>query len=184
MEQEAWKVWLPKLDINHLTLREVYDDLPGDPPDAISWKVKLLENPTSPFAFIGATNLARHDCIHILLSRGLLNQDEAFVLGFTMGTNKDIASWKPWMFKKLATYFYHSPYKFSKGDAIAFDLGLEYGKKCKCMKVFDIPLESDEYMSRTVGDLRKEFGIFIDDLKHYYSTEKLIVPDTVESKRL
>jgi hypothetical protein len=34
--------------------------------------------------------LEGHDCMHVILGRGLLNQDEAFVIGFTMGSARKI----------------------------------------------------------------------------------------------
>lgn len=47
----------------------------------------LLENPDSPLPFAGKIDLYRHDCLHLLLERGLSVEDEAFVVGFTMGND-------------------------------------------------------------------------------------------------
>ena len=55
--------------------------------------IKLVENPkyfTSKL-FTGAVDLFTHDCIHVLLGRGLLPKDEAFVIGYTMGSGKKMA---------------------------------------------------------------------------------------------
>ena len=52
--------------------------------------IKLTENPkyfTSKL-FTGAVDLFTHDCIHVILGRGLLPKDEAFVIGYTMGSGK------------------------------------------------------------------------------------------------
>ena len=53
----------------------------------ISWLVWLIENPKSPFHLHGAATLHDHDHIHVLLKRGQDNDDEAFVIGFTMGND-------------------------------------------------------------------------------------------------
>ena len=82
--------WHPGIANDGLTLRQVYRTLPGSTAAEIDPLVRLFENPASPLAFRGAITLERHDCVHVLLGRGLLGQDEAFVLGFTMGAEKDV----------------------------------------------------------------------------------------------
>ena len=51
--------------------------------------IRLVENPKHRTSrlFSGAVSLFTHDCIHVLLGRGLLPKDEAFVIGFTMGSS-------------------------------------------------------------------------------------------------
>jgi len=71
---DNWREWNPGLDNDELTLQAVFDTLPGAGPDEIDQMVRLLENPASPYALPGAVRLRHHDCIHILLGRGLLNQ--------------------------------------------------------------------------------------------------------------
>ena len=88
-DEPAWREWIPWLENDDLTLREVYETLPGAGPEEIDQIVRLLENPASPYALPGASSLRVHDCIHILIGRGLLNHDEAFVIGYTMGTAKE-----------------------------------------------------------------------------------------------
>lgn len=179
-----WEDWVPGLNNDHLTLREVFDTLPGAAPNEIAWHVRLLENPISPIALPGAIELHPHDCVHILLGRGLMNQDEAFIIGYTMGTNKDLARWKIWLFKKLAQYFYPEPYKFSKSDALAFKLGVGRGLACKVKNIQDLPLFTDKYLDRKISDIRKELGISVPELRAWYRKEKILIPDTKESLRL
>jgi hypothetical protein len=89
-----WRRRAPGFDNDALTLGEIYDSLPGDDPGTVHHYVRLFENPDSLVAFPGAVTLERHDCIHILLGRGLLAQDEAFVIGYTMGTCRAVQSWQ------------------------------------------------------------------------------------------
>ena len=180
----SWEDWTPGLNNGHLTLREVWETLPGATADEISWHVRMFENPASPISFTGAIELNPHDCIHILLGRGLLNQDEAFVIGYTMGTNKSIPKWQVWAFKKIAQYFYPKPYKFSKSDALAFKLGVGRGLKCNVKNIQELPLFSTEYLDRKISDIRKELGINVSDLRSWYRKEQILIPNTKESLRL
>ena len=47
----------------------------------IPFIIKLIENPKYDIGlFAGYVDLFTHDCIHVLLGRGLLPKDEAFVM--------------------------------------------------------------------------------------------------------
>ncbi|HEY6564311.1 MAG TPA: hypothetical protein VIY86_07420, partial [Pirellulaceae bacterium] len=83
-----WREWYPGLDNGTLTLGAVLDTLPGFTADQVPPLVRAFENPTSPIALTGACSLEQHDAIHVLLGRGLVDQDEAFTIGFTAGTSK------------------------------------------------------------------------------------------------
>ena len=68
--------------------------------------IKLVENPkykTSQI-FSGAVDLFTHDCIHVLLGRGLLPKDEAFVIGYTMGSAKKMTRWRRNLFMFCCKY--------------------------------------------------------------------------------
>ena len=55
----------------------------------IPFIIKLVENPKYDVGlFAGYVDLFTHDCIHVLLGRGLLIKDEAFVIGYTMGSSR------------------------------------------------------------------------------------------------
>lgn len=177
-----YKDWNPGLDNGAKTLAAIIKTLPANEPQDISAIVKLFENPSSPIALPGAVNLERHDCIHIILGRGLLPQDEAFVIGFTMGTSKYIGGFAEGLFKKASRYLYPKPYKFSKDNLIAFELGLQYGKVCKANEIYEFPFE--KFGKDKLKDLRKRLGIKVSDLKQIYRTEKILLPGTKASKRL
>ncbi len=179
-----WQDWNPGLNNGHMILKEVYDTLPGFSAEEITWHVKMFENPMSPIAFSGAVELAPHDCIHILLGRGLLNQDEAFIIGYTMGTNKDLSRWQIWAFKKIARYFYPKPYKFRPGDEIAYNLGVGKGLESKVKNIQDVPLFTSKYLDCTVEEVRTRLGVNVPELRAYYRKEQRLNPGTIESLRL
>lgn len=178
----SWKDWNPGLDNDTLTLRQVYDSLPGANQEEVSRIVRLFENPSSPFAFKGAVSLERHDCIHILLGRGLLPQDEAFVIGFTMGTSKDISALESLLFKLVSKYLYPKYYRFSEHDHQVYELALQRGKECRIEKVYDFPFE--EYMDWTLGDLREHIGVNKEKFLETYRKERALLPNTSASQRL
>ncbi len=178
----GWMDWNPGLDNGNKTLRAVIKTMPANEQTDISAIVKLFENPASPIALPGAVNLERHDCIHAILGRGLLAQDEAFVIGFTMGTSKYIGSFTEALFKKISRYLYPKPYKFSKEHLIAFEIGMRYGKVCKAEEVYDFPFE--HFLDEKLSVIRKKLGISITELKQLYKAERILIPATKSSKRL
>ena len=94
----------------------------------ISWLVWLIENPKSPFHLHGAATLHDHDHIHVLLRRGQANDDEAFVIGFTMGNDDRTKSWESKLFKFISRWLYPKGERFTKKQLKIFDLGFKYGQ--------------------------------------------------------
>ena len=74
--------------------------------DDVPLVIKLTENPKYAIArfFGGALDLFSHDCIHVLLGRGLLVKDEAFVIGYTMGSSKKMKRWRRNLFMFISKY--------------------------------------------------------------------------------
>ena len=94
----------------------------------ISWLVWLIENPKSPFHLHGAATLHDHDHIHVLLRRGQSNDDEAFVIGFTMGNDDRTKSWEAKLFKFISRWLYPKSERFTKKQLKIFDSGFKYGR--------------------------------------------------------
>lgn len=182
MTKVSYKDWHCSLSNGEMTLEEVRKTLPANNPEDISIIVKLFENPKSPIALKGAVNLERHDCIHIVLGRGLLPQDEAFVIGFTMGTSKNITKLEEFFFKFVSMYLYPKKYKFARRHMLSYNLGLDYGKKCNVTKIYEFPFE-DNLTSR-LSDLRNELGLDTKELKKIYRRERELLPNTKVSQRL
>lgn len=182
-EKIAWNKWNPGLDNNDLTLDDVLATLPGASPEEIGLLVRLLENPESPIALTGAVSLLRHDCIHAVLGRGLLPQDEAFVIGFTMGTAKeDLSPIEVFLFKKIARYLYPTHYRLSDQNLIAYNLGVDAGKICSSYKLYKYPLE--EWGNKKLGQIRDDLDITTEFLNAVYVRERALLPGTKASLRL
>jgi hypothetical protein len=178
----SWTTWNTGLDNDHETLGKIYASLPGFDQSDISPLVQLLENPQSPVAFTGSIDLFGHDCIHILLGRGLLAQDEAFVIGFTMGTSKTIGRLQRALFKFAARFLYPSIYRFSTDDCKIFELGIEAGKLSQCSEIYKANFRS--FLSEPVGKIRATLGIDAEFLQRIYAEEAILLPNTVVSARL
>jgi hypothetical protein len=176
----AWAHWNPGLENGQMTLGEVYATLPTYEFDSYPWIVLLLENPKSPVALKGRCTLLRHDLIHVLIGRGLFVQDEAFVIGYTMGTSSRIGGFEKEFFKWCAHRLYPAKYRFKKTDLSVFDLGFSAGQSNR-IDIFDRPLE--EMQHRPLEDLRKELNIDVPLLRHLYTIENIITP-TRASKRI
>lgn len=178
----AWRRWSPGLDNDDLTLREVLATLPAAPPNAIPWIVRLFENPRGWLRLHGAVDLAHHDRIHVLLGRGLLGQDEAFVIGFTMGSTKRLSRFEQAFFKFVAAFVYPEPYRIPRPMLAAYDLGVEAGRE---IGVPDIHRAvGDDRLDRPLGDVRRALGIDTAKLRDFYARERAALPGTAASQRL
>src|SRR4051812_47545595 len=173
-----WGEWFPGLETDELTLRELYSRLPGFSADQVHPMVRLFENPESPIAFEGAITLERHDILHCLLGRGLLDQDEAFVLGYTMGTSKRMNRVKKWAFKTVLAN-YPEPYRIMGPELKAYDLGVATGSQCGTDAIYNHPLEN--YFDVPIGETRRRLGISKDILLECYAREQTEIPGTPAS---
>ena len=183
IETDNWREWIPGLDNDELTLRAVYGTLPDAGPDEIDQMVRLLENPASPYTLPGAARLRHHDCILVLLGRGLLNQDEAFVIGYTMGTAKEhINEEQVQAFRRAAKLLYKPPYRMTDNDLIAFDLAFALGNRSEFRRIYKF--DFDRAMDLDIGDIRKELAIDVKALKAAFREERLRLPGNTASDRL
>lgn len=187
-----WHGWTPGLENESVTLGEVLETLPASEPGEIPEIIRRYENPfledgvtPNPDALPGAITLRRHDCIHILVGRGLRVQDEAFVIGYTMGAASDITDEHLATFKHVCVHEYPHPFAFSEEDLISFDLGVGAALRFSPSRDLHLyPFESPENLARTVHDLRREFGLKPSHLRSYFAKEQILRPDTKSSRRL
>ena len=169
-------------------LGDVYEELKSigvnqkDIPLLIQW----VENPKYDLPgldiFHGATDLRTHDLIHILWGRGLLAKDEAFVIGFTMGSSNRVSSTEEWLYTLFSKHLYPDPYRFSDSDIQVFKDAVRLGYVSDCQPLAGVDYES--LMSLTIADARERIGIEEPLLRAYYAIEKKRYPDIVESMRL
>src|SRR3954447_21380778 len=113
--------WHIPLSREEMSLRDAAADLAlvGAAPDDIPFMVRLAENPKFNL-FHGAVDLKTHDYIHALLGRGLLAKDEAFVIGFTMGSTQRLSATEERLFRLVAEHLYPGIYRFTEEDVRVF----------------------------------------------------------------
>jgi len=159
-----------QLDVAHIHLKEAHTAVFSLYNAKIPFVIWLLENPSSPLALPGKISLRYHDYIHILLGLGISPEDEAFVIGFTMGNDLKTNRLHLFIYKTFAKFIYPEPYKFSTLDLIKFDLGFIYGRKIKVKQINDIDFEI--YHDESINYLRNLFGIHADEIQDFRNCPK------------
>jgi hypothetical protein len=136
-----------------ITLKEAVKSLGGYCQAVVPWQIWLFENPDSPIALPGAITLFNHDCLHILLGRcGFSNDDEAFVIGFTMGNDLQTKGCHVVLFKLLSLIFYPKKYRFTGVQVQSFDLGYKLGREHVIKNLNHLNFET--YLDKTISEVR------------------------------
>jgi len=176
----TWKDWNPGLENDDQILGDVYRTIPhSELKPSSPFIVRMFENPKSPIPLPGKCDLLRHDLIHILLGRGLLLEDEAFVIGYTMGTSKRIGQFGKLFYKSISCTVYPKEYRFRLQDMTVYDLGFSAGQRNK-IEIYDIEIENR--LNCTVGEVRSSLGIDKTVLKTAFSFERAVT-DSLGSSR-
>lgn len=182
------RTWIVKLEDDEKTLREAYESLMeiGNSQDEVPLIVKLTENPKFHFGglgfFKGRVTLRQHDYIHILLGRGLTLMDEAFVIGFTMGSTDRVSSHEQTLFGFINKVLYPKAYRFKEDGMKVFRdaVALAYVSDC-------LPLEEVDFepmLDLPLREVRGALGLETDLLAAYYRIEANRYPDCAASQRL
>ena len=181
----SWDEWTPGLDTDDMTIAEVLATLPAADAEDVPEVIKKYENPDSPDALPGAITLARHDCIHVLLGRGLHVQDEAFVIGATMGAASDITGEIVEFFIEVSTTEYPKHWRFEAEHIPSYRLGVGFAQdNLKNRDLHLIPLEAEPWQSKPVSEARRDLGIVKEELRAYFRKAELLVPGTPATRRL
>ena len=180
--------WLIPLSMRDITLGEALADLRscGDAQDEIPFLVQLVENPRFHVVgfdpFHGRVDLLAHDCIHILLGRGMLAKDEAFVIGFTMGSTNRVNATEEKLFTFIARNLYPGVYRFTQDDIDVFRDALRLGFVSDCL-----PLDQVDFaplLNLNLDEVRNHLGIESPLLQAFYEIEANRYPYAPESQRL
>lgn len=183
-----YRQWHIPLEQSGLILEQGLESLKalGAPQEDIPLIVKLLENPHYSLPgltlFHGAVDLHQHDVIHLLLGRGLLPKDEAFTIGFTMGTTHAVTALEESLFCTLNQLFYPSVYRFGDEEVRVFRDALALGHMSACKPLNEV--DFTQFYTHSLGDTRAALGLESDLLRAYYRIEKQRYPHARESQRL
>lgn len=182
-EAIAFADWHIPLSHGAMTLRGAAAHLAkvGAMPDDIPLMVRLAENPRFDL-FTGAVDLKTHDYIHPLLGRGLLAKDEAFVVGFTMGSTHDLGAAEEKLFTLIAQYLYPGIFRFSDDDVRVFRDAVRLAVISDCQALNKVDYQP--YLDFSLADIRRALGIDEAFLRAYYAIEQRRYPDSPECGRL
>lgn len=184
----SYKDWYIPLLQGNISLRQAKQSMSTvqAEEDEIPLMVQLVENPKFQIPgfrlFHGAVDLEQHDFIHIILGRGLLEKDEAFTIGFTMGTTNKVTTTEERLYSIIAQYLYPKVYKFDKDDIEVFRnaVRLGYISGCAALDEFDF----NSCLDMTLHEVRNRLGIEEELILAYYKIEKQRYPRAKECKRL
>jgi hypothetical protein len=184
----AVREWFIDLRDDKQTLADAYQNMQAIAlkQESIPLLVQLVENPKYDIPgidiFSGATDLATHDYIHILLGRGVLPKDEAFVLGFTMGSTNRVGEWEEKLYGLFAKYLYPKHYRFNDEDFQVYKDAVRLGYISNCQPLNEIKFPELAHM--TIAEVRNTIGLEADLLQAYYNIEAKRYPQSYESQRL
>jgi hypothetical protein len=184
----SYKQWHNPLARDRLTLKEVHDGMArvGAGQQEIPLMVQLVENPKYRIPgftlFHGAVDLEQHDYIHIVLGRGLLEMDEAFTIGFTMGSTKKVTTTEEQLFSLIAKYLYPKVYQFGEQEIEVFKDAVRLGYISDCAALDEVDFK--KYLDVSIRALREKIGLEVSLLRAYYEIEKKRYPDSPASQRL
>lgn len=183
-----WRDWHLPLSCGAVTLGEGMDDLTrlGAGQDEIPFIVQLMENPRYDIPGLdlvhGAVDLANHDCIHLLLGRGLLQKDEAFVIGFTMGSTRKVTGLEEALFTLVARHLYPGIFRFDDDDVRVFRDAVRLAWVCGGQALDQVDFAAARHVP--LAELRRRLGVEEGLLRAYYAIEARRFPSAPESRRL
>lgn len=178
--------WHIPLSKGQITLNKGLDSMQSFKLEAqdVPFVIKLVENPKYDVGlFAGNVSLHNHDCIHLLLGRGLRVKDEAFVIGYTMGSTKKMPRWRRNLYMFCAKYLFPEGYRFGEEERFVFNTAVLAGGKCPT-DLSKLDFDSEKHGKCRIATLRKELGIDKDLLKNCYEFEKSCFKHSEESERL
>ncbi len=185
---EDWTDWHIPFSRDEITLREARASLSklGAKQEQIPLMVQLVENPRFDIPgfdiFHGAVDLKTHDCIHILLGRGLLAEDEAFVIGFTMGSTNKVTTLEENLYAFFSRHLYPKVFQFNDEAIRIFKDGTKLGYISDCQPLNQV--NYDRYLDWKLRDIRQAIALESDLLLAYYRIEQRRYPKSKAGRRL
>ncbi len=184
----SYKNWILPLEYGHVTLDEGmrFLGIVAAPQNEIPEIIRKVEGKDSVLVkefFYGGVDLSAHDYIHLILGRGLLTKDEAFVIGFTMGSTNRLASMNREIFAFIAQNNYPSAYQMdAEAIRIFFDAAkLGYISDCQPLDQIDF----SPWANLSLDEIRTRINLFPRMIEAYYrDIEHRRHPDDAASIRL
>lgn len=184
----SYRDWHLPFRCDRISLRDALADMQrvGAQQGEVPLMVQLVENPRYHIPglnlFHGAVDLLQHDYIHLVLGRGLLPMDEAFTIGFTMGSTNQVSTLEEDLFALIARRLYPKFYQFSQNDLRVFRDAVKLGFISDCAPLDRV--DFTPYLDLPLARVRTEIGLEADLLLAYYRLEQKRFPASSASQRL
>lgn len=184
----TYRDWHLPFRRDHISLRTALADMQqvGAQQGEVPLMVQLVENPRYRIPglnlFHGAVDLLQHDYIHLILGRGLLPMDEAFTIGFTMGSTNLVSTLEEDLFALIARHLYPKFYQFSEADLWVFRDAVKLGFISACQPLDRV--DFTPYLDLPLAEARQRIGLEADLLLAYYRIEQRRFPHNIASQRL
>lgn len=184
----GYRDWHLPLRRDRMTLRAALADMQrvGAQQGEVPLMVQLVGNPRYRIPgvtiFHGAVDLRQHDCIHVILGRGLLSMDEAFTIGFTMGSTQQVSTLEEELFALISKHLYPPFYQFDDDDLRVFRDAVRLGHISGCQPLDEV--DFDQHLDLTLAETRQHIGLEVDLLLAYYAIEQRRFPENQASRRL
>jgi hypothetical protein len=180
--QHSWHISLSEAS---MTLGEALATVPS-PFVEMPLMLRLQRDPNLSFlgqlVFREGLDQHQHDCIHILLGRGLLPVDQAFVLGFTLASSNKGSLPEHKLSAEIGRRFYKPTPLFDEVEAGVFKEGIKLAYMSFCT-----PLEGFDFLpwhDHSLSTVRDAVGVETDLLQAYFAVEKHRYPHSEASQRL
>ncbi|MCW1924929.1 hypothetical protein OKA05_20370 [Luteolibacter arcticus] len=158
----------------------------GNPQSEVPWIVRVMENPAfnvPPLSmFRGRVTLYQHDCVHLLLGRGTTLMDEAFVVGFTMGSTKRMRTSATEFFGRVASRFYPKAYRFPPKARRVFQDAVHLAAISDCQPLDQVDFHA--LMDYPLREVRRRVCVEESLLQAYYEIEAARNPRIAACRRL
>jgi len=180
--------WYIPFQQDKICLREAHQSMSSvrASQDEIPLMVQMVENPKFQIPgirlFHGAVDLNQHDYIHIALGRGLLDKDEAFTIGFTMGSTNKVTTAEENLYSLISRYLYPKVYQFDKEAVEVFKNAVRLGYISSCLPLDEFDFTS--FLDLPLTEIRARLGLEKSLLLAYYEIEKTRYPTAKDSQRL
>ena len=180
--QQEWHIPFQQ---DGVTLRAALATVPVSEGE-IPLMIRLQRDPDLSFlgqlVFRAGLTRQQHDSIHILLGRGFLPMDQAFVLGFTIGCSKKAVMPEHRLHGEVGRHFCKTLPLFGETEGTVFKEGIKlaYMSFCAPLENFDF----SPWQDKTLRELREAVGVEPDLLLAYYAVEKHRYPHSIASQRL
>jgi hypothetical protein len=112
----------------------------------------------------------------------LLPADEAFTIGFTMGSTGKVSDEEARLFALVSKHLYPKSYKFRERELVIFRDALHLAMVSHCAALDQVAFTG--YLAQPLAGIREQLGIDVDLLSAYYRIEQKLFPGSKASQRL